>query len=901
MVVCPPLRQNPIAEESAELVKGGSSRHERTIPKHQRTMAFKKPTTHAAVPESPDRLFRDLPRRKHASLYDHQGQVLRNYVSKALEAPDVALQLPTGSGKTLVGLLLAEWRRRKYQERVVYLCPTRQLVNQVADEALAKYGLTVQAFTGKVKNYTPEAKTSYQDGERVAVTTYSSLFNVNPFFDEPDIIIVDDAHAAENYIASQWSLRIDRFEPQDNTLFNAVAGVLKGCLTNTNYSRLTGSWRSVDDASWVDKVPTHELIEIADELRSAISENIGESDQRYAWRMLADNLHACQLYVSSSEVLLRPLIPPTWSHAPFANAKQRIFMSATLGAGGDLERLTGRTKIERLAIPEGWERQGIGRRFFVFPEKSLEPDEALDLRHRLMNKAGRSLVLTPSQVDATEVVNDVTENLKFEVFTATELETSKAEFTTAERAVAVVANRYDGIDFPDDDCRLLFVEGLPRATNLQERFLMNRMGASLLFNERVQTRVMQAIGRCTRSLNDYSAVVVTGEDLPAYLTDRKRRSYFHPELQAELEFGIDQSTKVNAREILDNFSIFLEHEQEWEDANQGILDARATATQAPFPAMVQLASVVAHEIAWQTAIWNRDYVKAFEAAREVLGGLTDSGLRGYRALWHYLAGAAADMAAAEGETVFDGHARTQFRKAKEAALGIPWLINLARREAATPAPDEQANATVMLQVEQLEAQLVKLGTVHNRQFTAREKEIREGLKDGDGFEQAQVLLGEHLGYSAGKRERDASPDPWWIVGNIALVFEDHANAKGDTSTIDATKARQAASHPDWLREHVPASHDASIQPVLVTPAKNAKDGAMPHLGRVAHWDLNDFRDWAETALVTIRDLRRSFQEPGDLAWRAQAAEALTSARLDAPGLSAWLKARPARDHLTKVA
>jgi len=47
-------------------------------------MAFKKPTSRAAAPESPDRLFHDLPRRKHASLYDHQGQVLRNYVTHAL-------------------------------------------------------------------------------------------------------------------------------------------------------------------------------------------------------------------------------------------------------------------------------------------------------------------------------------------------------------------------------------------------------------------------------------------------------------------------------------------------------------------------------------------------------------------------------------------------------------------------------------------------------------------------------------------------------------------------------------------------------------------------------------------------------------------------------------------------
>ena len=276
-------------------------------------MAFKKPASQTPVPASPDRLFRDLPRRKHASLYDHQGQILRNYVAEALDAPDVALQLPTGSGKTLVGLLLAEWRRRKNRERVVYLSPTRQLVNQVAEEASAKYGLSVEAFTGAAKNYRPEAKAAYTAGERVAVTTYSSLFNTNPFFSNPDVIIVDDAHAAENYIASLWTLQISRLDVADATLFEAVAGVLKGVLSPTNYTRLTGDWESFDDATWVDKVPTDKLVEIADELRAVIFANVGEAEQRYPWRMLADHLHACQMYVSSSEILIRPLIPPTWT------------------------------------------------------------------------------------------------------------------------------------------------------------------------------------------------------------------------------------------------------------------------------------------------------------------------------------------------------------------------------------------------------------------------------------------------------------------------------------------------------------------------------------------------------------------------------------------------------------
>ena len=70
---------------------------------------------------------------------------------------------------------------------------------------------------------------------------------------------------------------------------------------------------------------------------------------------------------------------------------------------------------------------------------------------------------------------------------------------------------------------------------------MTQMGAHVLYNERIQTRIIQAVGRCTRSLEDYSAVVITGEDLPDYLTNKKFITYLQPEFQAEIIFGIEQS------------------------------------------------------------------------------------------------------------------------------------------------------------------------------------------------------------------------------------------------------------------------------------------------------------------------------------------------------------------------
>lgn len=98
-------------------------------------MAFKITKTTAYSLESPEAMFRDIKTKKiHVPLAD-QADLWREYQEKALQFSDVAFHLPTGGGKTLVGLVLAEWRRLKFNERVVYLCPTKQLVNQVVEQA----------------------------------------------------------------------------------------------------------------------------------------------------------------------------------------------------------------------------------------------------------------------------------------------------------------------------------------------------------------------------------------------------------------------------------------------------------------------------------------------------------------------------------------------------------------------------------------------------------------------------------------------------------------------------------------------------------------------------------------------------------------------------------------------
>lgn len=118
-------------------------------------MAFKKIIGELRAPDDPEALFRDPRGRKIQGLLSQQADVLREYARVGAGLEDVAIQLPTGSGKTLVGLLIAEWRRRKFGERVLYLCPTRQLVNQVVANATAKYGLKLNGFTGSRRDFDP--------------------------------------------------------------------------------------------------------------------------------------------------------------------------------------------------------------------------------------------------------------------------------------------------------------------------------------------------------------------------------------------------------------------------------------------------------------------------------------------------------------------------------------------------------------------------------------------------------------------------------------------------------------------------------------------------------------------------------------------------------------------------
>jgi hypothetical protein len=132
---------------------------------------FKRRTAPVAGAADPEALFGELPRTPSGvgALWSHQADQLRTYAKDHRDTPDVALELPTGSGKTLVGLLIADWRRQTLGQRVVYACPTKQLARQVLEKANAQ-GIPAVLLIGSHWDWDQAQLARYTRGDAVAVT-----------------------------------------------------------------------------------------------------------------------------------------------------------------------------------------------------------------------------------------------------------------------------------------------------------------------------------------------------------------------------------------------------------------------------------------------------------------------------------------------------------------------------------------------------------------------------------------------------------------------------------------------------------------------------------------------------------------------------------------------------------
>lgn len=824
--------------------------------------------------ESPALLFRDLRRSNEVKfLWGHQERLLEEY-QKHLKTPNVALELPTGSGKTLVGLLIAEWRRRVRGERVVYLCPTRQLCNQVKAHA-DSYGITTSLLIGQQRNYNLQSFTAYQRAEAIAITTYSGLFNTNPRINNPQVIICDDTHAGDEYISSLWSVQFTR--KNHPVFFQALVDLLGDAIAEDMRRRIAAQSDDPMERSWVDLVPAPRYHDRISDLADLLDEHTRDTDLTYPWQMIRGRLEVCNIYVSPDSFLIRPCIPPTETHAPFTNADQRIFMSATLGVGGELERITGVRQIERLPIQPGWDKRGTGRRLILFPEL-LEGDGACGLAvEEVLLTSARTLVLVQENrvVDrfAAEFDNTLT------IFRAADVEHSLDDFVKAPGPAALVlANRYEGIDLPGEACRSMVLLDLPMAINLQERFLLERLGAVVQLRDRIRTRLTQGVGRCTRDESDYALVLLVGDDVLNWCATKDNVASLHPELQAEIDFGIENSKKRTLEEFRKLYVAFFSRGEDWVNAEEDIIARRDACERSPDSVTTALAASARHELAYVYALWRHDFDHAHEEAIGVTDALSGGKeLKPYRTFWYYAAAAAADLAhRRSNDPRWMASYHNHIEKAVAMAIGVPWLAGLRDLHPSLPVN----STTVTVDAEAISALLTEwhlVGPRFEHQLnTARQNILSAAAKS---FETGLATLGKMLGYKARTWNENGAPDGLWILNNdISIVFEAKSDEDED-EPISLKTVRQAGSHANWVRNRNEISPGTTTHTVLITPRTNIRKDAQTSTNDISHATPDAFRDLFARAAEVLNSIRARARSLSEEARRELIIEQYHSARL----------------------
>jgi hypothetical protein len=475
-----------------------------------------------------------------------------------------------------------------------------------------------------------------------------------------------------------------------------------------------------------------------------------------------------------------------------------------------------------MAVPAGWDARGTGRRFFVFPQLTTEfarahgdADAALALATFVsdqMKAAGRSLLLTPSNQSLDHYKEQLVP-AGFKVLTARDVEATLVPFTSEPNAVLALANRYDGIDLPDEHCRLIVLAGLPIGADPQEKFYTTQLGAKRVLQERTRTRFAQGAGRATRNANDRAVVIVLGQPLIAFAGDRDVQEGTHPEIRAELEIGIRNSGRRSVAEVATAIQQFLAQDPAWntliEPEIRTLRDLYATADDAADTKALQAAAP--YEIRALEAAWRGNFGAAVREAERAIQAMSGGAeLRPYQALWNYLAAHWARLAAAD-DPAYAAQALALMRAANAAAVRTTWMPNRQLADGTAATAENEASRLDTLAIDAVIAYSQTFDKA--RALTRAVSEMKEDLsqREAKRYEKGLVALGRLLGAHAHKPEADARADALWRwSGEMWAAWEAKSEAR-DENDISADDIRQANTHlraasADLDEEVPPGSH-----------------------------------------------------------------------------------------------
>ena len=536
-------------------------------------------------------IFRRLPKPLGINdLYGSQTEVLKQWFERR-EERDLVIKLHTGGGKTLVGLLIAQSIMNETGEPVLYLCPTKQLISQTLEKA-NEYG--VSAVPYKTGEDLPRDFTSVRS---VLVCSYTALFNGKSKFgvvgnSVKDVIkaggiILDDAHVAYSAMRESFSLKVDKEKSAED--YEYLTTLFRDDFRK--YGKI-GSYDDIvsgSDHSGIIDVPYWAWKEKTRQVREYIQAKSAEYPM--TWSFIRDMFDYSHCLISQSSLVVTPLYPPVDLIPTFENCERRIYMSATISDDSMIVRTFNANKKSLLKPISSESLAGVSERMILSPELTnlgMSISRVKKLTEFLSGKHNvSSVILTPSSRTASEwtEIGEFADNTDKVAEFVSNLQLGKS------KGPYIFANRYDGIDLPNDACRLLILAGLPRGANEYDNYRSSVFIGGEEFKNNLAQRIEQGIGRAARGGGDYCVILIVGPDVTSWIDRPANQNLLTSSTRAQLEIGTNLTNNIeNTSQLLDVILSCLQRDDKWKKYHAEQL-AELVAEMSPVESPLKFAAV----------------------------------------------------------------------------------------------------------------------------------------------------------------------------------------------------------------------------------------------------------------------------------------------------------------------
>lgn len=517
---------------------------------------------------NPIDVYDSLDRRSEAGpLRDSQEKILIDWFKERAEQKNTIIKLHTGEGKTLIGLLILQSKINAGKGPAVFVCPNIYLAEQVKQEAL-KFGITYCDFSeGR------DLPDEFLMGRKILITHVQKIFNGKSVFGignrsvSVNSIVLDDSHACIDSIKSALTIKVNK----EHGLYQKILNIFSEDISNQG----EGSYLEIKNGDYntMLPIPYWSWEDKKEHVIEAILEYKEDNEVSFIWPVIKDQIVNCQAFISGNSLEISPSSMPIDSFGSFSGAQHRILMSATTqddsffikGLGFDVNSVENPLSNEKLK----WS----GEKMILIPsliDEKLERDAVINWLLQPYDARPYGIVsLIPSfsrkpqyekigvHLPQSKDIFDSVQMLKNGVY---------------NNAVAF-ANRYDGIDLPDNACRILVLDSKPYFDSLLDRYEEDCRSTSDIINIRVAQKVEQGLGRSVRGEKDYSVIILVGGDLIKFAKSPTTSKYFSPQTRKQIEIGmlvaefaVEESEEKNSYQtLIDLIQQALSRDEGWKN------------------------------------------------------------------------------------------------------------------------------------------------------------------------------------------------------------------------------------------------------------------------------------------------------------------------------------------------